>query len=201
MEPRPEPKMAHDLTQIYPAGSPDSLANLPDQGIAVCHGGRIRWASQGLARLFRIESAQDLIGLSFPELLEDVGEGLPGHGSRLLECGLRGHPVRLVARGVGEGLAKCEETWSFSPAAETSLDRLEWRRLRGALREANRRVAALRVQLEAETSDREDLLNVVSHELRTPLTVLGGYTKLLLSDCAGALSDEQRASMLKLLNE
>ena len=32
----------------------------------------------------------------------------------------------------------------------------------------------------------------MSHELRTPLTVLGGYTRLLLTDCSDSLTGEQR---------
>ncbi|MFP8873156.1 MAG: HAMP domain-containing sensor histidine kinase, partial [Myxococcota bacterium] len=94
--------------------------------------------------------------------------------------------------GLGGGLADSEQIWLFAPVRGRRIERAEWRRMRAALYEANSRVAALRQQLEAETTDREDLLNIVSHELRTPLTVLGGYTRLLLSDPVGPLTDEQR---------
>ncbi len=55
----------------------------------------------------------------------------------------------------------------------------------------HREVVALRDRLEVERRERGELLAVVSHELRTPIAVIGGYLKLLLSEEAGALNEEQ----------
>ena len=188
--------MAQDLTQLYPAGTDRALVGAAREGVAICHGEKISWASQQLADLVGFESPELLVGMTFCELLEDVGEGLPGlNGFAMVECGLRGQGHsggRLTVRGLGSGLADQEQIWIFGLAHDQPVDRAEWRRMRVALQEANGRVAALRDQLRSETLDREDLLNIVSHELRTPLTVLGGYTRLLLSDCVGSLTSEQR---------
>lgn len=56
----------------------------------------------------------------------------------------------------------------------------------------HREIEGLRDRLEAERSEREELLELVSHEVRTPITVIGGYLRLLLSEEAGALVDAQR---------
>ena len=188
--------MAEDYRQLYPAGQLEVLAGGASEGVAICCGGRIRWASQRLADLTGRSSPDELVGLTLCQILEDIGEGLPPpEGFGMVECGLRGDEhsrVRLTVRGLGGGLAEPEQIWLFSAQGGARAERAEWRRMRGALHEANGRVAALREQLEAETSDREDLLNIVSHELRTPLTVVGGYTRMLLSDRVGTLTDEQR---------
>ena len=188
--------MAQDFTQLYPAGSDPAFVGVVGEGVAICQGEKISWASQQLADLVGVESPDLLVGMTFCELLEDVGEGLPGrNGFSMVECGLRseGHTGgRLTVRGLGSGLADQEQIWIFGRAQDQPVDRAEWRRMRVALQEANARVAALGDQLRSETRDREDLLNIVSHELRTPLTVLGGYTRLLLSDCVGPLTSEQR---------
>jgi signal transduction histidine kinase len=60
------------------------------------------------------------------------------------------------------------------------------------LREARREIERLRERLAAEIAEREELVAIVSHELRTPLTVLAGFNRLLLSERAGPLNDEQR---------
>ena len=189
--------MAQDFTQFYPTGTNRALVGVEGEGVAICHGEKISWASQKLADLTGFESPDLLVGMTFCELLEDVGEGLPGlNGCSMVECGLRGQGHsggRLTVRGLGGGLADQEQIWIFGLAHDQPVvDWAEWRRMRAALQEANGRVAALGDQLRSETRDREDLLNIVSHELRTPLTVLGGYTRLLLSDCVGSLTSEQR---------
>jgi signal transduction histidine kinase len=50
----------------------------------------------------------------------------------------------------------------------------------------------LREQLRDEVASREEFLDVVSHELSTPITVISGYSRLLLSEEAGPLTDRQR---------
>ena len=60
------------------------------------------------------------------------------------------------------------------------------------LHRLNREVEAPRDQLATERVEREELLAVVSHELRTPITVIGGYLRLLLSEEAGGLTEEQQ---------
>ena len=80
------------------------------------------------------------------------------------------------------------------PGEATQLGELQ-RELLNSGRDAHRlhrEVEALRDRLSRERMEREDLLAVVSHELRTPLTVIGGYLKLLLTEQAGPLNEEQR---------
>ena len=47
-------------------------------------------------------------------------------------------------------------------------------------------------QLARESEARAELLSVVSHELRTPLAVISGYSRLLLDERVGPLTEEQR---------
>lgn len=73
------------------------------------------------------------------------------------------------------------------------------RRVERELLEAGRELSRVHRELEAqrerskqERAEREELLSVVSHELRTPVTVIGGYSRLLLSEEVGPLNREQR---------
>lgn len=47
---------------------------------------------------------------------------------------------------------------------------------------------------------KQDFVSNVTHELRSPLTSLRGYVEFLLRDGAGALSDEQRESLIVVKN-
>ena len=58
-----------------------------------------------------------------------------------------------------------------------------------ALERSAARVDSVRKEI---TQGRDELIALLSHELRTPLTVISGYSRLLLSERAGELSEEQR---------
>ena len=64
-------------------------------------------------------------------------------------------------------------------------------------RSGEREIERLRERLAAEIAEREELVTIVSHELRTPLTVIAGFNKLLLSERAGPLNDEQRRFLVQ----
>ncbi len=61
------------------------------------------------------------------------------------------------------------------------------------LARVRREMEDLRLHLIRESQQRDELLTIVSHELRTPITVIDGFNKLLLSEQAGPLTDEQRS--------
>jgi len=82
---------------------------------------------------------------------------------------------------------------------EDSASAARVRRLEAEVLELGRELARVHRELEGhrergarDRSDREELLAVVSHELRTPVTVIGGYSRLLLSEEVGPLTPEQR---------
>jgi signal transduction histidine kinase len=68
----------------------------------------------------------------------------------------------------------------------------ELRRTSGALERAQRELMLLREEVRQRAHERTELLAMLIHEMRTPLTVISGYNKLLLSEEAGELADEQR---------
>jgi len=57
----------------------------------------------------------------------------------------------------------------------------------------SREVTAICDAFDAAVEWQQQLLSLVSHELRTPITVIRGYARLLLSETAGPLLDEQRS--------
>jgi signal transduction histidine kinase len=181
-----------------------ALADSIGEGVAICRGGRICWASQRMVELMGRSEARDLLGATVDSLLEDTGGGLADPaGTGPVNCRV-GDPhggMRQVraTRISGPGIASegDEEIWVITDQTRLQFVEREILETGRALHRANRDLATLRDRLREETREREQLLTVVSHELRTPVTVISGYNKLLLSNRVGRLTEEQR----RFLNE
>ncbi len=178
-------------------GDLEALAGETVEGVALCCGGRIDWASQRLAEILGGGSHQELVGQSFDTLLTDLGGGHPSPAAQKpVECGIRGFEpsgrrVRVSCRLLGGG-GSSRELWVVSDDSSAARLRHELWRVSSELQGANRELVDLRERLGREVAEREELLNVVSHELRTPVTVIAGYNRLLLSPVVGELSERQR---------
>ena len=189
--------------QTQPRGSRSAadlslIADRLGEAVAICERGEISWSSDRLAELIGSGSARTLVGKNLLEFVEDTGDGLP---SRRVPTGVmcrigagtdRGSLVRVsVLTMEGEtpadlkGLESDREIWLVQ---DTSLEQ-EVESLSRALAETGGQLESLRGEL---NRDRDELIALLSHELRTPLTVISGYSKLLLSERAGELSDDQR---------
>lgn len=168
--------------------------------LVLCREGEVAWASAGLAELLGHEDAPTYMGRPLMHLLSESAIDQPAEteisntklGQQqekvVLIAGRDDKPNRVVSAccidGSGNDPLYGQEIWLLSdvtPSAdaetssETSVD--------------------ARVELENArkefSQDRDELIALLSHELRTPLTVISGYSKLLLSGRAGALTDEQ----------
>lgn len=91
-------------------------------------------------------------------------------------------------------ISEREPAGQSAPEDEGRVGRLERELLETGreLSRVHRELEAQRDLLRRERQEREELLGVVSHELRTPVTVIGGYSRLLLSEEVGPLTSEQR---------
>ena len=186
-----------ELSQIL-----GSLAETSGGGVALCRGGRIGWASSGLAELVGRRSVDELVGepldsLFEPEECEAEEGGQPEAGSQIpsVLCRPRGPcagTTRVRLRRLRLELGDSWELWLAEEVAPSGTSSEGCRCLAGTLDEAVDGVADLREKLRREVAQREELLSVLSHELRTPVTVISGYQRLLLSEQAGELNPEQR---------
>lgn len=176
-----------------PAGGATIPAGVIDPAVALCRDGEIVWASERLAELLGRDGAAPLEGRPMPELLCEVGEPVEGLDSsqtavyRIAAAdgdGERIVSVNLIEVPNGDD-AKGVELWLL---CDTSLE-AEIKRLSLVLEHSDARLARVRRELK---QDRDELIALLSHELRTPLAVISGYSKLLLSEREGELSDAQR---------
>ena len=76
-------------------------------------------------------------------------------------------------------------------AKRPMLDRFQEGGASGALRLAEKQIETLRAEVAALIQGRSEWVAMLSHELRTPLAILSGYSRLLLSEEAGTLSEKQ----------
>ena len=177
--------------KAFPGEKIAAIADVVDQGIALCREGTIWWASGRLAELLGCASQADLVGARFSDLLVDVGEGLPRPDVGPVRCRSKGMVETCQGLQVTRVSIRSGELWMASAgnapsAADPQVDVSSM-----SLDEARREVAALRSELETHTRDREQFLAVLAHELRTPITVIGGYHRLLLSCDSGPLTEAQ----------
>jgi signal transduction histidine kinase len=177
--------------KAVPGGKIGSIADVVDEGLALCRDGRIWWASDRMAVLLGCDSPDALIGESISQRLWDSGQGLPQLDGPGVPCSVRDSSassrsliVRRISVRSGElWLAGCAD----EPSSNTALTAFTHR----ALKQANREVTRLREELSRQGKEREEFLAVLGHELRTPITVIAGYSRLLLSPEVGALNEAQ----------
>jgi signal transduction histidine kinase len=177
--------------KAFPGEKIAAIADVVDQGIALCREGKVWWASRRLADLLGCASVGELVGERLSDRFVDMGEGLPRPDAGAVRCGLRGQiegcrglQVRRVSVRSGElwMAGSGEALYSQEPEADISSMSLE---------QARAEVAGLRAELANQTREREQFLAVLAHELRTPITVIGGYHRLLLSCDSGPLNEAQ----------
>jgi signal transduction histidine kinase len=182
------PRDARALDHWSPAEI-EKVAQALGEGLAVCRGERILWASSRLAELAGVESGAALAGAALGDLLE---ADEPPAAGRSVSARLRrpGDVRSLAVRGVA--LAGGDEVFLLQDLTHVRALEEEVLRAGRELARLNREVEKLRERTRRESEEREELLGVVAHELRTPATVITGYARLLLSEKVGPLTDEQR---------
>ncbi|MGE4652292.1 MAG: HAMP domain-containing sensor histidine kinase, partial [Myxococcota bacterium] len=171
-----------------------SLADNIRDGLIVVDGGRLCWANVPFGAM------AGRIGACLNELpVDEVLRGLPApskaRGPEVVEAEVlhtdgRPRAVRCVRAWYSPGLDACAWLIEDLDAPRALEDELLQRARE--LAACNREIAALRCSFETERELWEESRAELGHEIRTPLTVLGGYTRLLLSEEPGVLNAEQR---------
>jgi signal transduction histidine kinase len=169
-----------------------SIADVVDEGLALCREGRIWWASDRMAVLLGCASPDSLMGESMMDRLRDSGQGLPCLNGPGVRCALGSSEGSSGSLQVHRIPVRAGELWLVGAldedASEGALERFTHR----ALEQSNREVTRLREELKRQQAEHEDLLAALGHELKTPLTVIGGYSRLLLSPEVGPLNTAQK---------
>lgn len=128
------------------------------------------------------------------ELLDEIGNSIEEADASAMAAAYRIAPVggareRIVSLNQIEMPKEIDgkdvELWLMCDIGLES----ENRRLKRALDHSDARLDRTRKEL---NRNRDELIAHLSHELRTPLAVISGYSKLLLSEREGELSDAQR---------
>ncbi len=175
-----------------PRPTAPALAYVASEGVAWTVDGSIAWAN---ARLAEIAGRASLVGMKLDDLIDDLGDGLPGDpGSAPAECEIQrpnGERRAVLCRCAQRDAEHLTATWVIDDVTRA-------RRLEGELLQASQELSRLHRELESarermrrENAERQELLDGVSHELRTPLTVIGGYLRLLLGSDVGPLNAAQ----------
>jgi len=172
------------------------LASALSQGVVLLQDDRIVWVNDRLVEMTGWGSSDALVGTEMQTFLVDTGQGLPvGSRPRKVACGLQracGQEVAVECRPVSAPLAPGTDAWLIEDTDHVRRLEEETLYMSRELHRLNREVTALRENLHHERDERDELLTLVSHELRTPITVILGYNRLLLSEDAGPLNDDQR---------
>lgn len=178
---------------VPPLGEAGALATACPASAAalICRDGKIVWASDAAAERLCEAGTPTFMGNSFEKTLRRSGASIDeGPAGEIFALRTKGNPEALprlvrierlelpkaALEPSGAAFELCVLNDLPAPAAtpaSADIDRLE---------RANKEIK----------QDRDELIAILSHELRTPLTVISGYSKLLLSEQAGALSEEQR---------
>ncbi len=172
-----------------------ALAQASSTAFLRCKSGRITWTNQALAALLRTDPAA-LVGQSPDAFVADAGAGLPDwlggeapDPAAPLACDLvrdDGSRTPVEVRALGDGEFEIRD---LGASRRLSRENVELAR---RLRDAQQELAEQAERLGATARERDELLTVVSHELQTPLTVVAGFVRLLLTEQAGPLTDDQR---------
>lgn len=175
--------------KAFPGEKIAAIADVVDQGIALCREGRVWWASGRLADLLGSPSAGELVGEHLSDRFVDLGEGLPRPDAGAVRCGLKGQVEGCRGLQVSRVSVRSGELWMAGfgkalPSQEPEISSM-------SLAEARGEVAELRTELANQAREREQFLAVLAHEFRTPITVIGGYHRLLLSCESGPLNEAQ----------
>jgi len=178
------------------AGRFEALASELSDGVAVVRFGSLEWANDRLVALAGRAESSELIGGVFADLFKDLGRGIPEpSGPGFVECALRrsdGEMRTVVCRLAWRDAHSDAAAWVVEDVTHVRMLEAELLRLSRKLHRSSREVTSLAEKLRREHDDREEILTVVSHELRTPVTIISGYDRLLLTEEAGPLNDEQR---------
>jgi signal transduction histidine kinase len=185
---------------VYHGDPAGQLADALSQGVLLARDGCVVWANRFLRGLAGGADAADdpeaLAGVKLDDLFEDSGRGLPrGEGPGQVDCWLLrpGTERReVLCHRLGATPGDPSVLWVIEDVTHLRRLERELHRMGRELAEANRECERLRESLRCERGEREELLSVVSHELRTPVTVIRGYSRLLLSEEVGPLTQAQR---------
>ncbi|MCZ6782431.1 MAG: HAMP domain-containing sensor histidine kinase [Proteobacteria bacterium] len=180
---------------VQPDRNFSALAGHATEGVALCRQGLVTWVSRRFVEITGRSGPDALVGKPIEAVLEDAGAGFPPADlDAAVEVRVRGFdaPERRVRAHRSHGETDGEEVWMIQDHVRPRSTEMELLRLSRELRDANEEVADLRDRSEGVAAERDDLLVVLSHELRTPLTIIQGYQRLLLTQEAGSLNDEQR---------
>ena len=169
-----------------------AIADVVDEGLALCREGRIWWASEQMASLLGCLSSQQLIGQLICDRLIDTGAGFPRPGGGSVCCGVRGSKVDSTPLKMHCVPVRSGELWLAGPNESQDRDEEVAPSTAEALTKAQLEATSLRDELARMDRERDELFAVLSHDLRTPITVIGGYNRLLLSKDVGSLNAAQK---------
>ena len=92
-----------------------AIADVVDEGLALCREGRIWWASERMASLLGCSSAEQLMGQLICDRLVDTGAGFPNPGGGSVCCAVRGSKKDSMPLEVHCVPVRSGELWLAGP--------------------------------------------------------------------------------------